>query len=178
MCNQLQCVCSFTLGCFMIWASQVALVVKNPLANSGDWETQVWSLGQEDTLEEGMATHSSILAWRIPWTEEPGGLQSLRSRKSRTQLEWPSMHTFCDLGKLIPWAEAKGYHEKGSSFLSRLLRYFVGNDGKAIEKNVFSGWHVAHIPSSCWPSLKPFTFLGNKRVCGLVHTFWTPRDSL
>ena len=39
-------------------------------------ETQVRSLGQEDPLEEGMATHSSILAWRIPWTEEPGGLCS------------------------------------------------------------------------------------------------------
>ena len=39
--------------------------------------TQVRSLGQEDPLEEGMATHSSILAWRIPWTEEPGGLQSI-----------------------------------------------------------------------------------------------------
>ena len=39
-------------------------------------ETQVQVLGQEDSLEEGMETHSSILAWRIPWTEEPGGLQS------------------------------------------------------------------------------------------------------
>ena len=39
-------------------------------------ETRVQTLGQEDPLEEGMATHSSILAWRIPWTEEPGGLQS------------------------------------------------------------------------------------------------------
>ena len=37
-------------------------------------ETQVWALGQEDTLEKGMTTHSSILAWKIPWTEEPGGL--------------------------------------------------------------------------------------------------------
>ena len=37
-------------------------------------ETKVQSLGQEDTLEKGMATHTSILAWRIPWTEEPGGL--------------------------------------------------------------------------------------------------------
>ena len=43
------------------------------------WETQVRSLGWEDPLEEGMATHSSILACRIPWTEEPGGLQSMRS---------------------------------------------------------------------------------------------------
>ena len=40
-------------------------------------ETQFWSLGGEDPLEEAMATHSSILAWRIPWTEEPGGLQSM-----------------------------------------------------------------------------------------------------
>ena len=39
-------------------------------------ETPVWFLGQEDPLEDGMATHSSILAWRIPWTEEPGRLQS------------------------------------------------------------------------------------------------------
>ena len=50
-----------------IWASQVALVVKNPSANTGDRETCVRSLSQEDPLEEGMATHSSILAWRIPW---------------------------------------------------------------------------------------------------------------
>ena len=41
------------------------------------WETQVLSLDWEDALEEGMATHPSILAWRIPWTEEPGGLQSM-----------------------------------------------------------------------------------------------------
>ena len=45
------------------------------------WETQVRSLGWEDPLEKDMATHSSILAWRISWTEEPGGLQSLESQK-------------------------------------------------------------------------------------------------
>ena len=39
-------------------------------------ETRIWSLGQEDPLEKGMTTHSIILAWKIPWTEEPGGLQS------------------------------------------------------------------------------------------------------
>ena len=44
-------------------------------------DTRVWSLGQEDPLEEGTATHSSILAWRIPWTEEPGGLQSMGSQR-------------------------------------------------------------------------------------------------
>ena len=45
-------------------------------------DTWVQSLGGEDPLEEGMATHSSILAWRIPWTEEPGRLQSIRSQKA------------------------------------------------------------------------------------------------
>ena len=44
------------------------------------WETKVQSLGWEDPLEEGMATHSSILAWRISWTEEPDGLQSMGSQ--------------------------------------------------------------------------------------------------
>ena len=48
-------------------------------------ETQVRSLGQEYPLEKGMATHSSTLAWEIPWSEEPGGLQSMGSQKSWTQ---------------------------------------------------------------------------------------------
>ena len=45
------------------------------------WETQVRSLGQEDPLGKGMATHSNILAWRIPLTEEPGGLKSMGSQR-------------------------------------------------------------------------------------------------
>ena len=60
------------------WAPLVAQTVKNPPAME---ETRVRSLGQEDPLEEEMATHSSILAWRIPWTEEPGGLQSMGSQR-------------------------------------------------------------------------------------------------
>ena len=46
-------------------------------------QTGVWSLGLEDPLEEGLVTHSSILAWRIPWGEEPGGLQSMRLQRVR-----------------------------------------------------------------------------------------------
>ena len=56
-------------------AFPVAQWVKNPPAMQETWEMQVRSLGQEEPLEKAMATHSSILAWRIPWTEEPGGLQ-------------------------------------------------------------------------------------------------------
>ena len=52
-------------------------------ANAGEYQTRVQSLGREDPLEEGMATHSSILAWRIPWTEEPSGLQSIGSQRVR-----------------------------------------------------------------------------------------------
>ena len=44
------------------------------------WETWIQSLGWENPVEKGLATHSSILAWRIPWTEEPGGLQSMKSQ--------------------------------------------------------------------------------------------------
>ena len=47
-------------------------------------ETRVQSLGREDPLEEGMATHASVLAWRIPWTEEPDGLQSMGSESNTT----------------------------------------------------------------------------------------------
>ena len=54
-------------------ASQVVLVVKNPPANAEAQETWVQFLGQKEALGEGMETHSSIFAWRIPWTEEPGG---------------------------------------------------------------------------------------------------------
>ena len=57
-------------------------MVKTPPANAGDAE----SLGQEDPLEKEMATHSSILAWEIPWTEEPGGLHSMGLEKSQTRL--------------------------------------------------------------------------------------------
>ena len=58
-------------------SSQVVLVVKNPPDNAREQEMWVWSLHWEGTLEEGMATSSSTLAWRIPRTEEPGGLQSI-----------------------------------------------------------------------------------------------------
>ena len=57
--------------------------VKNPLAMKETQESQVRSLVQEDPLEKEMATHSSVLAWEIPWTEEPGGLQSLGSHTVR-----------------------------------------------------------------------------------------------
>ena len=68
-------------------ASLVAQMVKNlPVMQ----ETQVRFLGWEDLLEEGMATHSSILAWRMPWAEKPGGLQSMGSQRVRH--DWTTEH--------------------------------------------------------------------------------------
>ena len=73
-------------------------------------ETQVWFLGWEDPLEKGMETHSSILAWRIPWTEEPGGLQSMGFQESDTT-GWLSLthfskklaeHSTCSGGRAPP----------------------------------------------------------------------------
>ena len=60
------------------WDFPVTQLVKNRPTTQKTW---VQSLGWEDPLEKGMATHSSIPAWRIPWTEEPGGLQSMRSQR-------------------------------------------------------------------------------------------------
>ena len=62
----------------------MVLAVKNALANAGDVETWVQSVGPEDPLEEEMATQSSILAWRTPWTEESGGLQPTGSQRVGT----------------------------------------------------------------------------------------------
>ena len=73
------------LDCSILdWGFPRGSVVKNLPAMQELGEPPVRSLGREDPLEEEMATRSSVLAWEIPWTEEPGGLQSLGSQKSRT----------------------------------------------------------------------------------------------
>ena len=74
---------------FSVHYSLVSQMVKNLPAMREAW---VRSLGWEDPLEEEMATHSSILAWRIPWTEEPGGLQSMGSQSDTTQRPSTSTH--------------------------------------------------------------------------------------
>ena len=96
---------------------QVALVVKDPPLPMQ--EMQVQSLGREDSLKEGTAIHSSILAWRIPWTEEPGGLQSMGLQKVRqvwSDLAWVHAGTHSDSSvqllsrvqlSAIPWTTAR-----------------------------------------------------------------------
>ena len=70
------------------WTCLVAQTVKNPPAMRETW---IWSLGWEEPLEESMATHSNILAWQIPMTEEPGGLQSMGSQ--RAGHDWATKHS-------------------------------------------------------------------------------------
>ena len=72
----------------IFWTSLVAQLVKNLPAT---WEAWVGSLGWEDPLEKGMATHSSILAWRIPWRVEPSGLQS--AGLQRAGHDWATKHS-------------------------------------------------------------------------------------
>ena len=82
-------------------ASQVVLVVKNLPVNAGGIETWVRSLGKEGPLEEGMAAHSSILAWRISWTEDPGGLQSMGLQ--RVGHNWVTNTVERQREELRPW---------------------------------------------------------------------------
>ena len=86
-------------------ASLLAQTVKSL---PGMRETWVWSLGWEDPLEKEMATHSSTLAWKIPWTEEPGRLQL--TGKQRVRHNWATSLSFsCCVacGILVPWPEIK-----------------------------------------------------------------------
>ena len=87
---------SLLLGALLLrGASLVAQMVKSLLAV---WETRLWSVGREDPLEEEMANHSNILAWKIPWMEEPGRLQSMGSQ--RVGRDWvTSLVTCLLLGK-------------------------------------------------------------------------------
>ena len=88
------------------WASQAVLVVKNLPANAGDLRDTSLIPGLEDSLEEGMATHFNILACRIPWTEEPGGLQPIGLQRVG--------HDWSDLAHTP--TEKKTTHKLGFSF--------------------------------------------------------------
>ena len=103
------------------------------------WETWVWSLGWEDPLEEGLATHSNILAWRISWMEEPGRLQSMASQ--RVGHDWPQkqQHTYmwsflaAQMVKSLPamqetWVSSLGQVdplEKGMATFSSILTWRI-----------------------------------------------------
>ena len=83
-----------SVTCTSHWASPVAQCYRGHLLTQ---EMRVRFPGQEDPLEEEMASHSSILVWRIPWTEEPGGLQSMGSQRIRQALMTEPTHRYISL---------------------------------------------------------------------------------
>ena len=105
-CSLCMYVCDLSLSIYIIsvypylWVSLVAQMVKNLPEMQETW---VWSLNWEDSLEKGMATHSSILAWRIPWTKKPGRLQSMwLQRVGHDWVTHTSLHPYlylCLLGQ-------------------------------------------------------------------------------
>ena len=130
-------------------------------------EIWVQSLGWEDPLEEGMATHSSILAWRIPWTEEPGGLQSVGLQRVRH--DWATKHSttwlpfsistflyFKDYTKTKNYSDAPGHKQLGSVVEPSL----VPDGTDRCDPVTFSSWpRSSHCPqrrrlSSCHPQYR------------------------
>ena len=108
-------------------------------------ETWAWSLGLEDPLEEGMTTHSSILAWRTPWTEEPSGLQSMGMQ--RVIHEWNDlgcMHAWVLLGWSIPREQRKVF-QTSSTYLLFWGGFPGGSDGK---ESAYNAEDQGSIPGS------------------------------
>ena len=108
----------------LLWAPQVVQWVKNPPAMQ---EMQVQSLGQEDPLEEGMAVHSSILAWRIPWIEEPGGLQSGGKESDMTEV---TERILCCRGCPVYWRMFRTPLEKEMATHCSVLSWRIPGTGE------------------------------------------------
>ena len=95
--------------------------VKNPFAMQEMQEMRVGSPGQEDPLEEGMATRSSILAWKIPWTEEPGGLQSMGLHRIRHGwIDWACTHIHIQFVYIIPCPSLSSPHSQNPKQQSQM----------------------------------------------------------
>ena len=140
-----------------MWASLVAQRLKRLPSMQETW---VWSLGREDPLEKEMATHSSILAWRIPWMEEPGGLQSTGSQ--RVGHDWAtslSVSLMCTCQSHPP-----------------SLCFVCGGDSPKPRKNNQKCRHT--FPAPWWAALLPDEkrHTGYLSTCDLVHKgvkiFW------
>ena len=152
-------------------------VVRNPSAVQELQETWVQSLDWEDPLEQGMAVHSSILAWKIPWTEELGGLQSIGSQKNWTWLKWLGTHTHTKtVSPKIPYhylPDEFGYKNTSRSEQMREerkgeSRYLPSPPSPCL----FLSWLCCCTPTVSWPEL---SLTGSQRHCFLPCSFW-PRD--
>ena len=145
-------------------------------------ETLVWSLGQEDPLEKGTTTHSSTFAWKIPWTEEPGGLQSIESKRARP--DWRD------------WAQHRSTIHRYNFFFFLVMRTFkiLFSSNFQIRDTVFSAtvailyltspWHLLYNGILCFSYLLHLPlattslffvsmnlFFGGERYCFLFLCF-------
>ena len=127
--------------------------VKNPPATQEPQETRVWSLGWEDPLQEEMVTHSNILAWRILWTEEPGGLPSIGSHRVRHN--WMTEHG------LIGWRK----EEKQEAFLTD--PWFSETPPLWANLPVI---HPSPLKKTDWLFLHCLNLLMNRAVISLIST--------
>ena len=142
------------------------------------WETRVWSLGQEDPLEEETATHSSLLAWRIPWTEAPGALQSVGSQRvgydsvtqqqphpsGKSRLHFPSSPLPCSLPGL--WASAPNKLSRGWGCRQDAFTQNLSEAGsRLLRLGLLSAGWAAGLISSCSlaPVLAP---VWEEQACG------------
>ena len=103
-------------------------------------ETQVWSLGQEDPMEKGMGIPSSVLGWRIPWTEEPGGLQSMGCQRVRQDWATFTHHPQKELTPELPsiWVQGPGWWAGRSSrepHRAESLRAVMEGRGRLLAKS-------------------------------------------
>ena len=144
-----------------MWASQIVQCVKNSPAIQKTLETQVPSLGWEDPLEEEMASHSSILAWRIPWMDEPGALWSMGLQ--RVGHNWARMHAHSLLGSKLRYLALfeEGNHQPNKA---------SGQKDDSWMLSVFTA--VKHLPSSS----KGHGFLNHGRGPLRVQWFGRYRD--
>ena len=127
------------------------------------WETQVRSLGWKDPQEKGMGTHSSILAWKISWTEEPGGLQSMGSQESETT-EWLT-HT----------VGAKIQDRWNGGLQCTINRSYSWKDGQKGREAIMEGIRAKTFPGNILAARCEFNF-NIVGAGGWKHDLWNQRD--
>ena len=141
----------------IFWASLVAQRLKCLLPM---WETWVRSLGQEDPLEKEMATHCSILAWRIPWTEEPGRLQSMRSQRVRQDWATERLHFLSFTSQQKGECTYRLPHHASPARLgpvsSTILRNLPSLEAQACSSLNWRHDHITWNLQLLWPPLSPW----------------------
>ena len=130
------------------------------------WKTQVWSLGQEDPLENEMATHSSTLAWKIPWTEKPGRLQSMGSQKVRHDWATSLLHRNGETDSGRAQTEHCVHQDPGerssdpTETSPRLARECPGVTGGGVGQWwPAAGWGALSVAVPAWDLLKEVTII-------------------